>query len=188
MVDKTENPKVMLKNVRLSYPALFTTGTYKGTPTNKYEGTFLLDKEKHKTTIATIQQLINQAIKNELKGAKLGADKICLRDGDETDKDGYEGCMFVKATNFDRPLLLDNDKEELTEDNGRFYSGAYVNAQIDLRVQNNKWGKRVNAKLLAVQFYKKGEPLSGGTRADVEDFEMCGSDDEESSGSNPFDD
>ena len=61
-----------------------------------------------------------------------------------------------------RPRVLDRDKSPLTQSDGRPYSGCYVNVSIDIWAQDNKFGKRVNAKLLAVQFHADGEAFSGG--------------------------
>jgi hypothetical protein len=47
-----------------------------------------------------------------------------------------------------------------------------------LWTQNNSYGKRVNANLLGVQFYKDGEPFAAGEIAGDDDFEDFGSDDD----------
>ena len=54
----------------------------------------------------------------------------------------------------------------LTEDDNKLYPGCYVNVVITLWAQNNKFGKRINANLLAVQFVKDGNPF-GEARVDV---------------------
>jgi hypothetical protein len=54
----------------------------------------------------------------------------------------------------------------------RPYSGCYVNCIIELWAQNNAYGKRINANLLAVQFYKDGQPFGdAGANASVNDFD-----------------
>lgn len=168
--------KYTLKNVRLSFPSLFQKAKFNGVET-KYEATLLLDKEAHADIIKEIQKGIAEKIKTDLKGAKLGADKICLRDGDDTSYDGYEGCMTFKAANNKRPLVIDRDKTPLTEEDGKIYSGCYVNAIVELWVQNNEYGKRINGNLLGVQFFRDGEAFaSSGETVGVDDFESLDDD------------
>lgn len=161
--------KIKLNNVRLSFPSLFQRATFNGEQ-GKFEATFLLDKEAHSDKIKEIQAVIDQMQKENLK-SKLKEDKLCLKDGDGIDYAGYAGCMSIKASNNKRPKLIDRDKSQLDEDDGKLYAGCYVNAVIELWAQNNAFGKRVNANLLGVQFFKDGEPFSGGEVASDDDFD-----------------
>jgi hypothetical protein len=163
--------KIKLNNVRLSFPSLFQKATFEGKET-KFEATLLLDKEQHAETITEIQAAIKVAIKEKLGGAKVGADKLCMKDGDDNDYEGYAGTMSLKAANAKRPLVIDRDKTPLAESDNRPYSGCYVNCIIELWAQNNAYGKRINANLLAVQFYKDGQPFGdAGANASVNDFD-----------------
>lgn len=171
--------KHVLKNVRLSFPSLFRKAVFNGDET-KYEATFLLDKDAHAAIIEAIEKDTNQRIKSELKGAKVPADRRCLKDGDESSYDGYDGCMSLKASNNKRPLVIDRDKSPLTEDDERMYAGCYVNAQVELWVQNNNYGKRINANLLGVQFFKDGEPFADGAKtSSVDDFDAFDDEDDD---------
>lgn len=167
--------QIKLKNVRLSFPSLFRKATFKGVE-GKYEATFLLNKDEHADTIAEIQNAIKAKITEDLKGAKLTADKICLKDGDDIEYDGYENHFSIKASNSKRPLVIDRDRTPLTEDDSKLYAGCYVNAIIELWSQNNDFGKRINANLLGVQFYKDGEPFGDGVNAKSDDFDAFGDD------------
>ena len=169
--------KIKLKNVRLSFPSLFRKAVFNGDET-KFEATFLLNKEDHADTIAEIEAAIVAKIMTDLKGAKIKADKRCLKDGDDADYDGYEGCMSFKASNSKRPLVIDRGRNPVSEDDNLFYAGCYVNATVELWAQNNQWGKRVNANLLGVQFAADGEPFGDGTVADVDDFDDVDDDDD----------
>lgn len=171
-------PKIKLQNVRLSFPSLFRKAQFQGDET-KYEATFMLDKEEHADKIAEIEKAIQAGMKEHFKGAKIPSDKICLKDGDQSGRDEYEGHYTIKCANNKRPKVIDRDKSPLTEDDGKPYSGCYVNAVIDLWYQNNGYGKRVNANLLGVQFFKDGEPFESGSVADDDDFEEFEVDDED---------
>jgi len=163
--------KISLKNVRLSFPSLFQKATFEGQETS-FEATLLLDKDQHADVISAIQAEMKSGIKDKLDGAKLGADKLCLKDGINSDYEGYDNVWSLKASNKKRPLVIDRDKSPLTEGDNRIYSGCYVNASVDLWYQKNAYGKRVNANLLGVQFYKDGDAFGeGGSTASVEDFD-----------------
>lgn len=168
--------KIILKNVRISFPDLFKKGSFNGEET-KYGATFLLNKEEHADSIAEIKAQIANLVKTNLKGAKVPVDKLCLRDGDEVEYDSYAGCYSIKCSTKKRPVVIDRDRSPLTEDDGKPYAGCYVNASIDLWVQNNAYGKRINSTLLAVQFAKDGVPFADGSTGDINDFDMLDDDD-----------
>jgi hypothetical protein len=163
--------KIKLNNVRLSFPSLFQKATFEGKET-KFEATLLLDKDTHAETIAEIQAAIKLAIKEKLGGAKVGADKLCMKDGDDSDYEGYAGTMSLKAANAKRPLVIDRDKTPLAESDNRPILRLLRQRIIELWAQNNAYGKRINANLLAVQFYKDGQPFGdAGANASVNDFD-----------------
>jgi len=170
--------KIKLSNVRLSFPSLFRKAVFSGEET-KFEATFLLDKTTQADKIAEIDAAIKHLIKDVLKGAKLPADKICLRDGNDVDYVGYANNMSIKASSSKRPMVLDRDRSPLAEDDNRLYAGCYVNGIIELWAQNNQWGKRINANLLGVQFFKDGEPFSDGVTASADDFDAFDAIDED---------
>jgi len=161
--------KIRLNNVRLSYPSLFKRATFGGDET-KYEATFLFPKSdtaKKKEIDAAIKALIA----DKFKGKKVGADKLCLKDGDDFDGAGYEGHWSLKASNDGRPTVIDRDKTPLTADDNVVYAGCHVNAIIALWAQDNSYGRRINASLMGVQFVADGERFGGGAVASADEFE-----------------
>ena len=50
------------------------------------------------------------------------------------------------------------------------YSGCYVNAVIEVWAQDNEHGKRLNARLKSVQFFKDGEAFGAAPSNPNEDF------------------
>lgn len=159
---------IKLKNARLSFPSLFRKAVFNGEET-KFEATFLIPKDSPQAK--EIRAEIDRLLKTELKGAKLGDDKICLKDGDDYEYSGYAGNFSIKASNDKRPLVIDRDKTPLSEDDNKPYAGCFVNANIEIWAQNNAYGKRINAKLLGVQFAADGEPFTSGTVASADDFD-----------------
>ena len=179
--------KVRLKNVRLSFPKLFKADitTYDdGNTSKKFKAAFLIDKKKQAALIEEIEDAIEDAMAEKWGKSipKLKAEKLCLRDGDQEEWDGYEGMMYVSASNTKKPPIVDRDKTPLTEEDGRPYAGCYVNATIHIWVQDkpaDKGGKRVNASLEAVQFVKDGEAFGAGAVDIDEEFEDLGGDDDD---------
>lgn len=174
--------KILLKNVRLSYPALFTRAVHEGKE-GKYEATLLLNKDDHADVIKQLRIQIKGLITNELKLKGLKAENICLRDGDlrkdeeGNQVEGYENCWSLKASTMKKPSVFDRDKTPLTGDTEKPYAGCYVNAIVDFWVQDNAYGKKINANLFGVQFYRDGEAF-GSVAATADDFEDFGDDDD----------
>lgn len=159
--------KILIKNARLSYPSLFKKSVYEGKE-GKYEATFLIDKKDE----ALKKQIDNEISKLLLESkVKVNPEKFCIKDGDESEKEGYQGNWSFKASSDRRPQVIDRDKTPLTADDEKFYAGCYVNAVVDLWVQNNGYGKRVNSNLYGVQFLKDGEPLGNSSIDVIDDFE-----------------
>jgi hypothetical protein len=171
----TESKKVVLKNVRLSFPSLFEKSVFEGKE-GKYEATFLIPKSD-KNTYAALSQAIEEAIKESK--LKVASDKRCLKDGDDSEYDGYPGHWAFKAANSKRPTVIDRDKTPITEKDEKIYAGCYVNAIVDIWIQNNQYGKRANANLYGVQFVADGEPFGMGPIDVTDDFEDLGDDTEE---------
>lgn len=173
--------KVALKNVRLAFPALFQPQSVNGSDP-RFSGVFIMEPDspnvKALETAMKDVAVAKWGDKGEKILAKLKKDKrVCLQDGDDkTNKegdvyDGFEGMMCVSANRDSRPLLLDRDKTELSQADGKPYAGCYVNASIELWAQDNKYGQRVNASLRGVQFFKDGDAFAGGTPVSEDEFD-----------------
>lgn len=169
--------KVLLKNVRLAFPALYEAKTVNGEGEPAFSAAFLLDPKDPQ--VKAIEDAIT-AVGKEKWGAKAdavlkqmrAADKTCLHNGDtKADYAGFAGMMFVSARSKTRPLVLDADKSPLTAQDGKPYAGCYVNASIDLWPQDNSYGKRVNAQLRGVQFVRDGDAFAGGGAASEDEFD-----------------
>jgi hypothetical protein len=170
--------QIVIKNVRLSFPNLFKAASFQGAGGEqtdpKYSATFIMDKDENAADIKRIQDGIDSLVKEYFKGNSKALKGVCLREGaektdeDGTPKDGFgEQIMFITASNKNRPQVVDRIKTiPLTEEDNKMYPGCYVNAVITLWAQNNKFGKRINANLLAVQYVKDGIPF-GEARVDV---------------------
>ncbi len=158
MSKQEETKRIHLKNVRLSFPSVFKKSVYDGKE-GKYEATFLIpksNKELKKSLDIAIAKYIAEA------KIKIAPDKICLKDGDEIEYDGYADHWAIKASNSKRPNVFHKDGSSLTDEDGVIYAGCWVYAIVDFWVQNNKYGKRLNANLYGIRFVKDDEPFGAG--------------------------
>ena len=169
---------MLLENVRLSFPSLFTATSFQPDQPKKYSATFIVAKgtKEHKALLAEVERVATerwgQKAKDILVSLKA-ANKICVRDGSEkAHMDGFgEDVVFFGASSDKRPGVYDRDRTPLTSEDGRPYAGCYVNARVTLWAQDNQFGKRINAEISGVQFVADGEPFGGGGRpASADEF------------------
>ena len=171
--------KLMLKDVRLSFPSLWKTEVYNGDDTEKYTATFLIPKDDPQ--VAKIKKMVVAAAEEKWGKPIPKSVKFCLVDGDEKEYAGYADHYCIKAATKRRPTLIDRDKTPVAEEDGVLYAGCYVNASISFWVMDNQYGKRVLANLNGIQFSKAGESFGTGENDALDDFEALGggTDDEE---------
>lgn len=173
--------KIKVTNARLSFPSLFKKAVFEdGQGEGKFEATFIIPKKGNEAWYKSVTQQIDAA-KKEAKTEKIPSDKLFIKDGDDFDMEKYPeyaDSWIVKAANSKRPTTIDRDKTTVVEADELFYAGCYVNGIIEPWVQNNKYGKRVNANLLGVQFVKHGEPFGDAKVASVDDFDEVETDED----------
>jgi hypothetical protein len=109
-----------------------------------------------------------------MKKQMTAGDNLLIHNGDaKATLDGYEGNLYLNGYNAVRPTVVDRDATPLVAADGKPYSGCYVNMIIDVWAQDNKYGKKINAQLQGVQFFKDGDAFAGGGKAaDTGDFEV----------------
>lgn len=167
--------KIMLKNVRLSFPRLFEARAFQEGQEPRYEATFLLDPSD-KAHARMIKEIEGQAeaIIAEKWGKKVPK-KLpkCFGYADEEgiEYDGYPGMFFVRTVKYGssgRPVVVDRQRNPITADDGVIYAGCYVNGTVSLWTQDNQFGTRINGNLRAVQFVRDGDAF-GAAPVDPED-------------------
>ena len=168
---------VMLEDVRIAFAhGLWTAQTVQGQGRPAFSASFLFPRD-HKCVppvMATMQQVARMKWGPEgdkvLQGL-MAAGRVCLRDGNsKPDVAGYPGNLFISARSPTMPLVIDQNRQPLTQASGKPYSGCYVNASLAIWAQQNQHGRRINAQLRGVQFVRDGEPLAGGSPASVDEF------------------
>lgn len=175
--------KVSIKNVRAAFLNAFEPKTVGGEGEPRYSGAFPIEpgSENAKALQAAMNAVAKEkwkdkapAILKELKGKG----RVCYREEplskDGEVYDGFEGMHSLNASNKARPLVIDRDKTPLTAADGKPYSGCYVNVSVELWAQDNQYGKRINATLKGIQFYKDGDAFGGGAPASPDEFDDLG--------------
>lgn len=181
IVEKVANARryddgtVLIENVRCSYPALFTPKEDdKGGKSYAVVG--LMPKKSHKAAQELLTKMGKEVLeenKAAFKGKKiaLAADRKFLKDGDLSGKEENEGMFTVSCREKKRPSVRDKDKSVIdSSDADKIYGGCYVNILLRPWFQNNDYGMRLNANLIAVQFVRDGEPFGEG-RISEEDID-----------------
>ena len=179
--------RLSLKDVRLAFPQVFKPAKVGDEGEPAYSAS-LLFPPKHPAHAEL--KAAAEALGKEKWGAKWATvkkeletkDRFPYHDGDaKANYAGFEGNIFVSARSQQgvRPTVIDRKRNPVTEQDGVIYAGCYVNANIELWCQDNKYGKRINAQLRGVQFLRDGDSFGGGTAASSDEFDEV---DDEASG------
>jgi len=197
--------KIKLPNVRINFARIFKAEGFQGSSENqRYNAQFVLDADnpEHVKAVKAIRKEIDRIGSekwgDKWKGGKMKVLGYCLKSADESlqdeqfvtdvtveDQDGnlpayLENTYQLAASETKRPTVVNRDKSPLTEEDGVIYDGCYVTALVGFWAQDNKFGKRINANLLGVQFKKDGDPLASGVEnVNDDDFDDDDFDDDE---------
>lgn len=171
--------RILLKDARLAFPALFEPKTVNGEGKPRYSATLLIPTDHPQ--MAQIQAAIKAIAKDKWKDKAAGiltslekTDKVALHDGDtKAQYDGFSGMMYVAAASQENapPTVVDQARNPLGAKSGKPYAGCYVNASLEFWAQDNAYGKRINCTLRGVQFLRDGDAFSAGRPADADEFE-----------------
>ena len=178
--------RITLRNVRLSFPHIWKKHQYDADSKPKYEATLLIpksDEEQIQTIRDHIEEKLIEKFETKAKIPKVvySDGKSCFKDGDLVDYDGYADHMSFKASGDMQPSILQINKSPATEDMNLFYAGCYVDVSVEVWIQNNKYGKRVNANLFAIRYRGEGEAFSSGRipQGVEDDFEDIDTEDDD---------
>ncbi len=172
LVDSPEHP------VRLAFAQnLFTAGTVGGEGKPAFSVTAIIPKDHPVHAELEAAEEAAAKMKWEAKGpanlkAIRAAGKAVIKDGDlKANYAGFEGNDFVSMRSEKRPNVYDNDGSQLTEADGKVYSGCYAHVILEVWAQDNQYGKRLNAQVTGVAFSRDGDSFGGGaTPATADDF------------------
>lgn len=159
--------KCMTPKFRVSFPAVFEPKAFEGQEA-KYSVVMLFKKGE-----ADLKAMRDAAhnVMTEKWGPKEKWPKNLrspFRDGDEkSDTEGYEGHVFVSASNKLKPGLVDQRANPIT-DKEAFYAGCYARATVIAFAYDTKGNKGVSFSLQNIQKLGDGPSLSGRKAASEE--------------------
>lgn len=194
MTDTKKAPigTVILKDVRLAFPDLFTAKDYQDNKRFRRSATFLVEpgSENDKAILAAIKAVAADKYKDKAKQIEAwrqNPQKFCYTAGDLKDYDGFAGKMALSGHRYvEQGAVGVFDKKgtngvpnTLTEDDGKPYGGCYVNAKVELWAQDGK-NSGIRCTLVSVQFWRDGDAFSSGSRPSADDFGVAEGADEES--------
>ena len=174
---KTQDNVIMLSNVRAAFLSIFEPSQVAGEGKPAFSGAFIMtpdhpDIQKCKDAIEAVARGKWGEKAPDILKALIAGDKVCLHNGDlKSNYDGFAGNQYVSARSPARPLVIAQDRTPLTASDGKPYAGCYVNAQVAIWAQDNNYGKRINAQLRGVQFFRDGDAFGGGGVARAEEFD-----------------
>lgn len=182
---------VLLSDVRLAFPDLFTAKDYQDNKRFRRSATFLVEpgSENDKKIQAAISAVAKDKYKDkekQIEAWRQNPQKFCYTPGDLKEYDGWAGKMALTSHRyveqgavgvFDRKGV-NGKPNALAEGDGKPYAGCYVNAKVELWAQDGK-NSGIRCTLVSVQFWRDGDAFSSGSRPSADDFGVAeGADDE----------
>ncbi len=171
---------LVITNARLSFPTLWKPQEYEsGDGKPRYTANLLLSKDdpQLKTLNKLFEDLFVEKFRDKAKihiaAVRADSKASCIVDGDTKAYDGYEGMICIVAhrqAHAGAPKIINKDKSELRESDGKPYAGCYVNAKVSFWIQDNKNGKGFRSTLEVIQFARDGDAFSGAKPASADDM------------------
>lgn len=167
----------MLKNVVLAFPALAEPQSLgDGEPAygakfpikpnseqqKAIEAAILAEaKEQWKDKAASILELLTE------DGKLCFTKKVYKSKKTGEPYQGFDGTHYLSARNAKtQPTVFNEYGDELktkSDIEAKAFSGALVNASVEIWAQDNKWGRRINCSLRGVMLTGQGENFGGGS-------------------------
>lgn len=190
-----ENEFIRIDGVRISFPAVGTPEDEKdddgnprldakGKQKKRYKVSGMLPKKTHVEAKDLCVEVINRLLKKN--DAKVAADKKFITNGDDSDREEYQGHWIVSAGESRRPAVRDRRGElvlEVVDADNLIYAGCWANILIrpwffagKAKGSSKTFPKRISAGLTGVQFNRDDTPFGGG-RVDEEDVWETSNDD-----------
>jgi hypothetical protein len=169
--------RIMLKNVVLAFPALAEPQSFgEGEPAYGAKFPIKPNSEQQKAIEAAILAEATEAWKDKAdsvlkmleEDGKVAFTKKVYRSKKTGEAyQGFDGAHYLSTRNAKtQPTVFNQYGEELSgkgEIEAKAFSGAVVNASVEIWAQDNKWGRRINCSLRGVMLTGEGENFGGGS-------------------------
>lgn len=176
MTGKTITSEKIRGYGRLSYPKLDKAVPFSEGQTPKFQAALLLDPSdvEQAKTIALVKAAAQKLYADKWGTPPADRKPPCYGLGDKLPKipEGYKGMFYVRLSNDGRPGVANRAGRPVAAGDKEFpYAGSYCNINFTLWTQDNKYGKRINGNLIAVQYVKDGTAFGRGPVAVEDEFE-----------------
>lgn len=169
--------RIMLKNITMAFPALAEPQAFgEGEPAYGAKFPVKINGEHQKL----LEEAMLAEAKEQWKDKAESVLAMLVEDGKvafvkkvyrskKTGEpyQGFEGTHYLSARNAKtQPTVFNQYGEELTSKGDierQAFSGARVNASVEVWAQDNKWGRRINCSLRGIMLTGEGENFGGGS-------------------------
>ena len=173
---------ILIEKARASYPNLLAPTAYKDGP-KSYSVALIVDKNSENAKLITTlipkmflqhfganaQKILNHVTEDKKSRFYEDGDKKLDKDLNQIPYLAGQLVLTVKTSEDQPHKFFTAEGKEVDFKNpvawqaeGRkFYGGCYVNAAVQLWVQDNDYGRAIRAKLIGIQFAGDGEALGG---------------------------
>ena len=181
----TAKKQLLLKNVVMAFPAIAAPQAFgEGEPAYGAKFPIKPDSDHQKSIEAAIREIAKEEWKDKADsvlsmlvddGKVAFVKKVYKSRKTGEAYAGFEGMHYLSTRNAKtQPSVYDEYREEVTSKSDierKAYSGAVVNASIELWTQDNKWGRRINCSLRGIMLTGEGQSFGGGSApADADVF------------------
>lgn len=157
---------------RVSYAYVFDPAKKQNSDQTEWRCSLIFDD---KADLSALKKIVHEAVKNKWGDNPPKGLRNPIRENDEkSDKAGYDIPGHYINTKTDRaaPKIVDQARELITKESGRFYSGCYARASVTAYAYDSHGNRGVAFNLIAMQKLDDGEPLADFVQFDAtSDFE-----------------
>ena len=152
--------QIKLTNVRLNWPQLLTPKTSSNFPNNPptYSTVVILSPSSHAMQIKEVQDAMDKVAKDTFQGKQFTYPPTWKPEEDGS----YHLRVSCQAER--KPQVVDEMVQPVF-DESKFYSGCFANVVIDV-YGTTKYGNKISAGLLMVQFAADGDRLDNVPKAE----------------------
>jgi len=169
--------RIMLKNITMAFPALAEPQSFgEGEPDYGAKFPVKIGGEHQKLIEEAMQAEAKEAWKDKadsvlqmlVEDGKVAFVKKVYRSKKTGEAyQGFDGSHYLSARNAKvQPTVYNQYGEEVGgkgDIERQAFSGARVNASVEIWAQDNKWGRRINCSLRGVMLTGEGENFGGGS-------------------------
>lgn len=166
--------KIIIGPCRLSFVHVWQPQSIDG-DNPKYSAAILIPKSDKKT-IAAINKAVEAAIeegKTSKFNGKVNGVALPLRDGDDKDREEYDGMMYLNAKSTRQPGMVNRNGQKIV-DPDEIYSGVYAYVSVTFYPYAISGSKGIAVALNNIMKHKDGERLAGGADAETDFKELIG--------------